>query len=98
MATYAEMLGECATRHSLRLAAKRFCAALVSCVWSLAPTGPCTISSWWIVSGVVTGLLVPLIDEWIAPEFHLIVQGGSNGEVYNMVIRGMSRFQSTTHY
>ena len=23
-----------------------------------------------------------------APEFHLIVQGGSNGEIYNLAIRG----------
>jgi rhamnogalacturonan hydrolase len=24
----------------------------------------------------------------IAPEFHVVIQGGSNGEVYNLAIRG----------
>ena len=26
-----------------------------------------------------------------APEFHLVIQEGSNGEVYNMAIRGPSQ-------
>jgi hypothetical protein len=31
---------------------------------------------------------MPLSERRVAPEFHLIVDRGSNGEVYNVVIRG----------
>ena len=31
---------------------------------------------------------VAILSVAIAPEFHLVIQEGSNGEVYNMAIRG----------
>jgi hypothetical protein len=37
-----------------------------------------------------------LTNRWcrLAPEFHVIVQEGSNGEIYNMAIRGRQRLTS----
>ncbi len=32
--------------------------------------------------------------QYAAPEFHLVIQSGQNGEVYNMAIRGMDSLTS----
>lgn len=33
-------------------------------------------------------MYVSLMHATLAPEFHVVVQEGSNGEIYNMAIRG----------
>lgn len=33
-------------------------------------------------------MILSLTNESTAPEFHIVVQEGTNGEIYNMAIRG----------